>query len=256
MTTFRASSLAVLSIVVVPALLAAQGGRGGEPPKNLQVLPKDFSRQQVIAVMSSFTAALGVRCEHCHAADTTGAPGRGGGPPLDFPADTKETKRIAREMFKMVMDINGKYLPLTGRTIGDRDKVSCETCHHGLVKPQTLRAALAGAVEAKGADSATALYRDLRTRYYGTGAYDFSETSLPRAAMELAQANQRAAAVALLKLNLEFYDQSAPTYQLLAQISLAAGDTTAARNALTKAIAIQPDNQQLKNMLQRIAPRP
>ena len=256
MTLFRRMSLAVLSGVAVPALLVAQEGRGGEPPKNLQVLPKDFTRPQVIAVMRSFTAALGVRCEHCHAADTTGAQGRGGGAPLDFPADTKETKKIAREMFKMVMDINGKYLPLTGRTIGDRDKVSCETCHHGLVKPQTLRAALAGAVEAKGADSATALYRDLRTRYYGTGAYDFGEMSLPRAAMELARANQRPAALSLLKLNLEYYDKSAPTYQLLAQISLATGDSVAARDALTKAIALEPNNQMLKNMLQRIAPKP
>lgn len=256
MTLLRTISLAVLSSAAVPALLAAQGGRGGEPPKNLQVLPKDFTRQQVVAVMSSFTAALGVKCEHCHAADTTAAPRPGGGQPLDFPADTKETKKIAREMFKMVMDINGKYLPLTGRTIGDRDKVNCETCHHGLVKPQSLRAALAGAVEAKGADSATALYRDLRSRYYGTAAYDFGESSLPRTAMELAQANQRPAALSLLQLNLQYYDKSALTYQLLAQISLATGDSAAGRDALTKAIALEPNNQMLKNMMQRIAPKP
>ena len=259
MTIRRSLSIAALAGIALPALPLAQGG-GGQPPKNLQVLPKDFTRQQVTQVMNSFTAALGVRCEHCHAADPNAAPpapgGRGGGPPLDFPADTKEEKKIAREMLKMVMDINNKYLPLTGRTIGDRDKVNCETCHHGLVRPMTLRAALAGAVEAKGADSATALYRDLRTRYYGSAAYDFSENSLTRAAGELAQANQRPAALALLKLNLEFFEKSAPTYQSIAQISLATGDTTAAVAALKKAIELQPNNPQLQNMLQRLAPKP
>ncbi|MBI3567985.1 MAG: c-type cytochrome [Gemmatimonadetes bacterium] len=261
MTLLRTISLAALSGIAVPALLAAQGGRGMEPPKNLQVLPKDTPRPQVVALMQNFTAALGVRCEHCHAAaegaPAAGAPGGGrGGPPLDFAADTKDEKKIAREMLKMVMDINGKYLPLTGRTITERNRVSCETCHHGLVRPQTLRAALANAVDAKGADSATALYRDLRTKYYGTGAYDFGEFSLPRAAMELAQANQRPAALALLKLNLEFYDKSAPTYQTMAQISLAGGDTAAAVAALKKAVELQPNNPQLQGMLQRLAPKP
>jgi tetratricopeptide (TPR) repeat protein len=262
MTFLRTISVAMLSGLALPALLTAQGGRGGEPPKNLQVLPKDMPRQQVNAVMNSMNAALGVRCEHCHSADpnapapTPGAGGGRGGPPLDFAADTKDEKKIAREMLKMVMDINGKYLTLIGRTIGDRDKVSCETCHHGLVRPQTLRAALAGAVEAKGADSATALYRDLRAKYYGSAAYDFSELSLARTAGELAQTNQRPAALAMLKLNLEFFDKSAPTYQSLAQISLAGGDTVSAVDALKKAIALQPNNPQLQNLLQRIAPKP
>jgi tetratricopeptide (TPR) repeat protein len=262
MSMLRTFALAALSTVAVPALLLAQGGRGGEPPKNLQVLPKDTPRPQVQAIMNSFTAALGVRCDHCHmedanaaaAAPAGGAPGRG--PQLDFAADGKEQKKVAREMLKMVNDINTKYLPLTGRTIGDRDKVSCETCHHGLSKPQTLRAALAGAVETKGVDSATALYRDLRSRYYGSAAYDFSETSLPMAANEIARMNQRPAALALLKLNLEYYDKSAPTYQTMSQLYLQGGDTAAAVDALKKASALQPNNPQLKQQLQRLGGAP
>ena len=265
-----------LSSVALPALLLAQGGGGNQqPPKNLQVLPKDFTRQQVVAVMNGFTAALGVNCAHCHVegaapaggpppgAPPAGAPAAGGppgggrgGPPLDFASDDKETKKIAREMLKMVGDINGKYLPLTGRTIGERDKVSCETCHHGLSKPQTLRAALANAADAKGADSAMALYRALRTRYYGAAAYDFSESALAIAAGELARNNQQPAALALLKLNLEYYDKSAITYQTMGQVLLAAGDTTGAKDALTKAMALQPQNPQIRQMLQRLGVAP
>lgn len=264
MINFRQISLVALTSVAFPALLLAQGGRGGgEPPKNLQVLPKDMPRQQVTQIMNGFTAALGVRCEHCHAlavapaggAVPAGGGGRGG-PPLDYSLDTKEEKKIAREMLKMVADINGKYLPLTGRTIGDRNKVSCETCHHGVTKPRSLRNALAEAVEAKGADSATALYRDLRTRFYGTAAYDFSENSLNRAANELAQANQRPAALALVKLNLEFYEKSGPTYNSLANLLVQSGDTTGAIDALKKGLVAAPGNQQLTNMLTRLGGKP
>jgi tetratricopeptide (TPR) repeat protein len=258
MPNARRVLLPALWLLAVPALLQAQGRGGGQPLKNLQVLPKEMSRQEVTALMRTFALGLGVRCEFCHqeAADAAagggGRGGFGGGPPLDYALDTKETKKVAREMLKMVNDINGKYLAALGRTIADRDRVTCETCHHGLSKPRTLRSALTSAIEAGGADSAVALYRDLRTRYYGSAAYDFSEMSLTLAATDLARSNQRPAALALLKLNLEYFSESVPTYQSLAQISLQAGDTTTAIAALTKAIAIQPDNNQLQQMLQRI----
>ena len=259
MTFLRVASVA-FSGLVVPALLLAQGGAGGgQPPKNLQVLPKDMTRQQVTAVMTSFTSALGVRCEHCHIEDKNAPPpaaapagGRGGGPALDFASDDKETKKIAREMLKMVNDINTKYLPLTGRTTPERDKVNCETCHHGLSKPQSLRSALAGAVEVKGADSATALYRTLRTRYYGSASYDFSENALNVAAQDLARMNQRPAGLALLRLNLEFYDKSASTYQTMGQMLVTSGDTAGGIAALNKAVELQPNNPQVRQMLQRL----
>ena len=266
MRLLRPVFLAV-SAFAFPLILSAQGGRGGggEPPKNLQVLPKDTPRNQVTALMRTFTMALGVRCDHCHAEapaaatppDTAagGRGGRGGGPQLDYSLDDKENKKIAREMIKMVNDINGKYLPLTGRTFTDLTQVTCETCHHGLAKPRTLRAALTEAVEAKGADSAIALYRALRLRYFGSAAFDFSEPTLSEAGNQIAQnAANRQAGVAILKLNLEFFPQSVPTLQNLANVSVAAGDTAAAVDAINKALAIQPNNNQLRNMLQRLKP--
>lgn len=275
MRLVRLHALAVV-LSVVPVVLLAQGGApggpgqgrggGGEPPKNLQVLPKDMPRNQVTALMRTFTTALGVRCEHCHAEDPAAAAaaanapaggrgGRGGGPQLDYSLDDKETKKVAREMLKMVNDINGKYLPTTGRTFNEFNRVSCETCHHGLAKPRTLRAAMTEAVQTSGADSAIALYRQLRLRYYGAAAYDFSEPSLNDAGNQIAQTPEnRKAAIAILKLNLEFFPQSLPTLTSLANVSVAAGDTAGALDAITKGLAIQPNNQQLTNLQQRIKP--
>lgn len=266
MRHFRLNAVALMLVAGLPAIALAQGGRGGgEPPKNLQVLPKDMPRNQVTALMRTFTMALGVRCEHCHAEAPAGAApadapaggrgGRGGGPQLDYSLDDKESKKIAREMLKMVMDINGKYLPTTGRTINDFNRVTCETCHHGLARPRTLRAAITESVQSKGADTAIALYRQLRTRYYGSAAYDFSEMSLNETGNQLGQqADHRKSAIAILKLNLEYFPQSVPTMSTLANVSIAAGDTAGAVDALNKALAIQPDNNQLRNMLQRIKP--
>lgn len=266
MRLLRSISSAVIvfcALMLLPAQAGGQGRGGGEPPKNLQVLPKDMPRNQVTAIMRQFTMALGVRCEHCHAeapaaadaAPAAGRGGRGGGPQLDYALDDKETKKVAREMIKMVMDINGKYMPAAGRDLTDLTRVTCETCHHGLAKPRTLRAALTESVQANGADSAIALYRALRLRYYGSAAYDFSEQSLNETGNQLGQvADHRKSAVAILKLNLEFFPQSVPTLQNLANISIASGDTAGAVDALNKALAIQPQNNQLRNMLQRIKP--
>ena len=64
--------------------------------------------------------------------------------------------------------------------------------------------------------------------------------------------NVRKAAVAILKLNLEFFPQSIPTLTNLANVSVAMGDTAGAVAAINQALAVQPDNNQLKNLLQRI----
>jgi len=230
---------------LLPALLPAQGFQG-PPPKNLQVLPKSLSRGEVTARMRLISTALGVRCSYCHV-ETTGPDGR---EQTDHAADDKETKKVAREMMRMVNDINDKYLISgMGLTLAERQRVTCETCHHGLAKPRTIQAALRDAIEAKGADSAIALYRDLRSRYYGRAAYDFGEMALP---LLLPMPDQRPAALALLKLNLEFYPQSAPTYQAIAQVSLQSGDTVAAVEALTKAVALAPDDRQMRRDLERL----
>jgi Photosynthetic reaction centre cytochrome C subunit len=119
----------------------AQQGRGG-PPQNLKVLPKNWTRQQVMSLMRTFTSALGVQCTHCHA----GTP-----PQLNYAADEKPTKEVGRKMIHMVMHINDEHLKGIGSATPDAppaagappplgdgpQKVSCFTCHRGQLKPAT-----------------------------------------------------------------------------------------------------------------------
>ena len=123
-----------------PAAQAPAGGppqgRGPQqPPKNLKVLPKTWTGQQVRAVMQTFTESLGVQCTHCHAADPTAPPPAEGRPPaLDYSLDEKKEKEIARQMIQMTMALNGEGL----KGVGDAavpEKVSCFTCHNGQKTP-------------------------------------------------------------------------------------------------------------------------
>jgi len=102
---WSAAPLVLLLSSVPPA--AAQPGPA-EAPKNLQVLPKDTPRPEVVKVMFRFTTALGVRCDFCHVEAPAARPP--GAPPFDFASDDKENKKKARVMMKMVAAINGDYL--------------------------------------------------------------------------------------------------------------------------------------------------
>ncbi len=242
--------LTIAALAVAPAGVQAQGGGGPpqqqQPPKNLQVLPKEMTRGQVVQVMRGVAMSLGVRCEYCHVEgpDKTFQT-------MDFANDEKETKKTAREMMKMAMDINTKYLTGTmGRTLTERTQVRCITCHHGVAKPRTLQSEIVTSYEAGGADSAVAKYRALRERFYGRAAYDFGEMSLVEVADELGRKpDQRRDALKMLQMNLEFYPKSALTFTGLANGSLQMGDTAAAIAAYQKALEIDPENQMAKRML-------
>lgn len=238
--------LLTAALAASPVMLHAQGP-AEEPPKNLQVLPKDMSREQVIQIMRRFTGALGVRCDACHA-QAAGAASNGP-PRMDFASDEKENKKIARTMLRMVIDINGKYLPETGRTFTERTRVTCETCHHGASKPRTLAAELLNADDAKGADSAIARYRELRDKNYGRAVFDFGEQSLVGVAEELAHANKIDDAQKLLALNLEYYPKSVMTISSIAQNQAQKGDTASAIATVNKALEGDPNNPMLKRLL-------
>ena len=71
--------------LVLAALPAAAQQRGGQAPPaltNLQIIPKDTPRPQVIAQMQAIAASLGVACNYCHVQE-----GRGGR--NDMAADEK-----------------------------------------------------------------------------------------------------------------------------------------------------------------------
>jgi len=115
----------------------APGGGGARGPQNLKVLPKEWTNQQVGALMNTFVQSLGVTgpdgpgCAFCHVAN---ANGRG----VNAAADDKKEKEVARQMIKMTMAINGDFLKDVGVEAADAavpEKVSCFTCHNGQKMP-------------------------------------------------------------------------------------------------------------------------
>ena len=136
-----------VAMVAMTIALAAQdpaapppAGRGGfqqPPPKNLKVLPKNWTGQQVRALMQTFAESLGVQCTHCHAPDPAAPPPAEGRPPtLDYSLDAKKEKEIARQMIQLTMALNAEGL----KGVGDPavpEKISCLTCHNGQKTPAT-----------------------------------------------------------------------------------------------------------------------
>ncbi|MEP7278919.1 MAG: c-type cytochrome [Bacteroidota bacterium] len=99
--------------------------------KNLKILPKDISQQQLEKIMHGFNSALGVKCNFCHAPSKDSAVRH-----PDFASDEKPEKRIARKMMKMTVKINKKFFEAKHPAIGDSSLViSCITCHHGNPHP-------------------------------------------------------------------------------------------------------------------------
>jgi hypothetical protein len=95
---------------------------------NLQVLPKDISKDDLVDTMRLFARSLGVHCDHCHEEV---------GDNVDWASDKKDAKNAARTMLKMVHDINSNYMPKTEPLPGEKsgDKVNCWTCHRGEKEP-------------------------------------------------------------------------------------------------------------------------
>lgn len=92
--------------------------------KNIKVLT-GMPQSQLIPVMNFFAASMGRRCNYCHV-NNQGQ--------WDYASDAKPEKAAAREMIKLVMDINKTTERLK------LDPVSCYTCHRGRPSPQSIPA--------------------------------------------------------------------------------------------------------------------
>src|SRR5687767_14260686 len=93
-------SLAIFGCQTQPAPVATPAATPAATQsqfKNLQVLPQTLTRDQLVAIMRSFSRGLGVRCDHCHVVTATQPRQE-----FDFPSDAKETKRAARVMIQTV----------------------------------------------------------------------------------------------------------------------------------------------------------
>ena len=210
--------------------------------------------------MQDISAALGVQCGYCHVSAAPAAPaarGRGGrgGAAFDFAVDDKPQKKAARQMMLMVRDINLKLAVAVGKTAEATTTVSCITCHRGVAIPKSLADILDETASAKGVSEAMAQYRQLRKQYFGAQAYDFSEGSLVAYAQRAVQANKPDDAIAWLRLNLDYYPLSAPTYAALSQAQQKKNDRAAAITSQERAVELEPQNAAFKRQLEQLKTR-
>ncbi len=217
-------------------------------PHNLKYFPKDITRPELISKMRQFSFALGVACTHCHGTEEqTGFELEG----VDFALDIKPTKAKARDMLRMLDEINSKLLAaIPGSEL--HLKVTCFTCHSGLPLPEAIEARVIRMIKAAGLEAALQDYRDVRARYYGSAAYNFEEQPLVEVASVLRGNGQFENAVAISKLNLEFYPESAQSMFELAEAYLKLGDTKNARRLYDKILQLSPGSGIAKRRIDEI----
>jgi hypothetical protein len=85
-------------------------------PTNLKVL-KVATGPEIVQVMRTFTAGLGVQCIYCHVQG-------------NFAADENPKKEVARQMIRMSQVINSNFPD-------GKMRVTCYTCHRGEAEPKT-----------------------------------------------------------------------------------------------------------------------
>lgn len=242
----RTLSIFALALLFLLPARAQEQWSWPEKPKNIQVLPKDWPGKRLKPVMTGFTRALGVRCSYCHKGEE--------GKPLstfDFASDENPNKDRAREMMRMLGDINDHLKKL--QPSGDqRVNMWCHTCHHGQPRPMTLEEKLGEDYRTKGIKTAVDDYADLKKRFYGRNGYDFGENSLNGFGYDLLEKKDAAAAIQIFKLNADAFPASANVWDSLAEAYMKSGDTKNAQLGYEKSLALDPKNQNAIDMLKKL----
>lgn len=233
----------VCAVILSVGLFAGVHSQDEEKAKNLKVLDTTLTHDELIAIMGSYTVALGVHCDHCHA--------RKGDPKsrdMDWASDSIPAKQTAREMIKMMRAINGDFIGKIPGLDTPRVKVECVTCHRGQERPQLIGDVLDKAMASGGMVALDSVYRTLRKEYYGSHTFDFSEFVLVHLAMEVSEEND-SNALTILALNREFNPKSAFTEWATGQVYAEMGDTAAAIASMEKAIEFNPNYRRAKRDL-------
>lgn len=240
--------LAAAALVFLPLPLLAQGRFPPDSLVNVKVFPKTMPVREVINTMRGFTGALGVRCDFCHV-DTHQGEGLAA---FNFPSDSLRTKRTARLMMLMVQRINDSTLANIPERPTPNVAVTCMTCHRGVSRPMPLDQLIGQDLAAGGVDSATAAYRALRQQYYGRASYDFGEMTLVGVAFPLIEQHKGDDALAMLRLNLEFFPNSAPTLAVMGDAYLSKADTSDAIQMYRQALAKDPEAREAQMRLRQL----
>ena len=103
------------------SLLGVTASAGPEH-KNLQILPKTITADELKKTMEGFTEQLGVKCTFCHIAD-------------QYEKDDRPHKADARRMIKLVQDLKARKADYFGPRTKD-GVITCSLCHKGKAEPE------------------------------------------------------------------------------------------------------------------------
>lgn len=242
MKRYTVSILSLFSVVVIfnSVSVNAQQRDIFSNPENLQVLPKDISSSELRGQMRSFSLALGVRCSHCH--DGTDDLSLAD---FDFQSDDKEPKRIAREMLKLVTDVNAMVSSINRGPNHQAIEVSCVTCHRGYFQPIMMKDLLAAtyAEHDDDIDAVIARYKELRNENHGGFAFDFGEFPVSALAFTLNNQGRPDDAIELQKMNMEYHPDSPDIPSGMGFIFREAGQLELAVDAFRRSLEIDPEGR-------------
>ncbi|RYY37951.1 MAG: c-type cytochrome [Sphingobacteriaceae bacterium] len=126
-------TIGLLSLVVFTSMVSLNNNKPAKEKlyKNLKVLPKNITKQQLHDVMEEWEHALGTKCSFCHERDTATRK-------MNWASDAKPEKEMARKMYKMTEMLNKKYFHAKKNEIGmmAEEGVNCNSCHRGQEHPE------------------------------------------------------------------------------------------------------------------------
>jgi hypothetical protein len=129
---FFKKKITVAGTLVALVVLGIAASAPADPTyKNLKVLPKNITHEQLDSVMHQFNRSLNVKCNFCHASQKDN-PRK-----LDFASDEKGEKNVTRDMMRMTERINKKFFKYK-KDGGNIPPVGCMTCHNGNPHPEAM----------------------------------------------------------------------------------------------------------------------
>jgi tetratricopeptide (TPR) repeat protein len=239
----------VISIILLFSTLSLAQEKWEWPdrPINIKVLPSGLSAAQLRSAMRDFTSGLGVRCIYCH----EGAEDK----PFsdwDFPSDQNPNKVRAREMIRMLYDIDDHLARINPSGL-QRVEVSCYTCHHGRPKPMTLNEEISEVYRKEGLEPALARMAELKKEFYGKGVYNFeSDRVLSQFGHSLLDSSKTDEALRVFKLNVEKFPKSSRAWSSLAEAYMLSGNNPEAVKSCEKSLELNPRNRNAKDMLEKL----
>ena len=192
----------------------------------------------LMAVMQSYTVALGVTCDYCHSAP------RGSG-------QKEPHKDIARAMQVLTREANAKVAAATGKEEQLTTRVECITCHRWVPIPKQLGTILIETLLREGVQPALAQYKDLHERFYGRASYDFGEDTLINVARRIVEVRP-ADSITILNAHLEQFPKSAKGYEALAYAYTRRSQDAEAIVNLEKALELDPTNVTARGRLEQL----